>query len=246
MPLRVSESFFSLQGEGSTIGVPSVFLRLGGCNLLCGGAKTAHDGKLHDGATWRCDTIEVWLKHQIKTENEIISGFGAKGWLKKLSEGCHLIITGGEPLLQQEEILSLLDAIQLEIGGAPYVEIETNGTVMPLPQLAERVGHFNVSPKLANSGMAVDKTRKLDVLTRLANYRSIFKFVVSSEKDWFEISEIIRSAFIPLQKVYLMPAASSITELQERSLIVSQLAMKHSVNFSTRLQVAIWDKTTGV
>ena len=54
--LLVSEVFYSLQGEGSTMGIPAVFLRLSGCNLLCDGA-------------WRCDTIEVWQKGH-KTEFE--------------------------------------------------------------------------------------------------------------------------------------------------------------------------------
>jgi len=62
MNIRISEHFYSLQGEGKTMGVPAIFVRLQACNLLCGGYGTQKDGKLHDGATWRCDTLDVWTK----------------------------------------------------------------------------------------------------------------------------------------------------------------------------------------
>ena len=57
--LAISEIFFSIQGEGKTVGIPSVFVRLGGCNLICGGEGTQNDKKLHNNAKWRCDTIEI-------------------------------------------------------------------------------------------------------------------------------------------------------------------------------------------
>lgn len=58
--IAISEDFYSIQGEGITMGMPSLFVRLGGCNLLCGGAGTQKDKMLHNGATWRCDSIEEW------------------------------------------------------------------------------------------------------------------------------------------------------------------------------------------
>ena len=51
--LAISEIFFSIQGEGKTVGIPSVFVRLGGCNLICGGEGTQNDKKLHNNAKWR-------------------------------------------------------------------------------------------------------------------------------------------------------------------------------------------------
>ena len=62
MSLNISEQFYSIQGEGRTVGVPALFLRLQGCNLTCGGKKTVLTGNKQDGASWRCDTIEVWTK----------------------------------------------------------------------------------------------------------------------------------------------------------------------------------------
>ena len=69
--LTVSETFYSLQGEGPTAGTPAVFLRLKGCNLTCGGLNTVKTKQLDNGATWRCDTTEVWLKGQDMTYDEI-------------------------------------------------------------------------------------------------------------------------------------------------------------------------------
>lgn len=59
-----------------------------------------------------------------------------------------LVVTGGEPLLQQEALSNLCGALPgLEI------EVETNGTVVPRPALVARVARFNMSPKLENSGI---------------------------------------------------------------------------------------------
>ena len=52
MQIKIAEHFYSIQGEGRTAGYPAIFIRLSGCNLLCGGAGTQTDGKLHNGATW--------------------------------------------------------------------------------------------------------------------------------------------------------------------------------------------------
>ena len=83
--LIVAETFYSIQGEGQTMGKPSVFLRLGGCNLLC---------KSED---WVCDSIEVWQKGKAVLFSEVLQ----EDYIKRLREGAHLIITGGEPLIHK-------------------------------------------------------------------------------------------------------------------------------------------------
>jgi 7-carboxy-7-deazaguanine synthase len=234
--MKVSEKFYSIQGEGKSAGVPSFFLRLKSCNLLCGGIGTDRDGKLHDGATWRCDTIEVWLKGSEISVNDI-----AVEYLETTSN-TRLIITGGEPLLQQKEIIQLLELIP----PSRLIEIETNGTIMPDPYLWKRV-QWNVSPKLSNSGMSYEKRVHPNVINRLAGFDTQFKFVISNADDLDEVFQsYIHLCDIPRNKVWLMPAAETREQLNEVGPQVIQMAKQHGLNYSNRLHIQIWDKKTGV
>jgi 6-pyruvoyltetrahydropterin 2'-reductase len=235
MNLKVSEKFYSIQGEGKSAGVPAYFLRLKSCNLLCGGIGTDKDGQLHDGATWRCDTIEVWLKGSEISVNDI-----AVEYLEQ-PKHTRLIITGGEPLLQQKAIIELLELIP----PSRLIEIETNGTIMPDPYLWNRV-QWNVSPKLANSGMSKEKRIHGLVLNRLAQFDSQFKFVISNADDLDEVFEIIHAHDLPRAKIWLMPAAETREQLYEVGPRVIALAKQHGLNFSNRLHIQIWDAKTGV
>lgn len=241
--MRVSEDFYSIQGEGVTTGVPSLFLRLQGCNLMCGGQGTEKDKKLHNNASWRCDTIEVWLKGQNKTPRELRSEWQNKGWYKQLLNGGHLVITGGEPLLQQKEITQLLMDLP-EI----YTEIETNGTIKPDDDLDALVNQYNVSPKLTNSGMPANRRINGSVIDSFAkNDKAYFKFVVNSEKD---VVEALQTYIIPSkinrERVYLMPGCSTREQLIKESPKIAELSKKYGLQNSTRLQLLIWDKATGV
>lgn len=238
--LAVSETFYSLQGEGKTMGRPSVFLRLKSCNILCGGQGTVRDKGLHDGATWRCDTIEVWLQGLKKEFPDVLS----PDLMARLKAGAGLIITGGEPLLQQNEVVRYLSWLRRQLCD-PFVEIETNGTIIPSEYLCNFV-QWNCSPKLNNSGVPKEKRFNEQALKRLNSCaKTIFKFVITSWKDWEEIEQ----DYLPVinrKKIWLMPGASTIEELLERNKRVSEIALTQCVNFSSRLQVEIWNQTTGV
>src|SRR5690606_25864945 len=87
--LLVSERFVSLQGEGISSGAPSAFLRLGNCNLACSFCDTPY--------TW--DASRFDLSQELRAEE--IPDVAA--WLLRSSPG-RLIVTGGEPLLQQKQL----------------------------------------------------------------------------------------------------------------------------------------------
>jgi 7-carboxy-7-deazaguanine synthase len=233
--LKISEHFYSLQGEGKTMGVPSVFLRLTACNLLC-------DHK------WTCDTIEVWTKGEDYTYDEVLDIFEKKGYQEKLFNGAHLVVTGGEPLIQQKQLIEFLEAYHERFFYLPYIEIETNGTKIPIKELNRHVNLYNVSPKLSNAGMS-EKRRVVPEAIKEFNLieNSIFKFVVEDKEDWKELKKVYLTPFhIRKEKIYLMPAADDLKMLQKNSLYVSDLCKKQNLNYSSRLQIEIWNQTTGV
>jgi len=245
MKLAVSEHFYSIQGEGKTMGVPAVFLRLTACNLMCGGRGTEKDKQLHHGATWRCDSIEVWKKGTSYEIEEFVELFFNK-YEKYFNNRAHLIITGGEPTLQQKQLDKFIKGLIERLGFKPFIEIETNGTIIP-QMIYEHIDLINCSPKLSNSGEPEKKRIKPKVLQFLnLSPLTIFKFVVSSNTDIDEIMALIAGNSLDLEKIYLMPSAQDQDELKQNTKIVADLCMKHGFNFSTRLQIIIWNETTGV
>lgn len=239
--LAISEVFYSIQGEGKTVGIPSVFVRLGGCNLMCGGMGTQFDGELHNEAEWRCDSVEVWMKAQSKDFNEILP----EDCVEAIKNNAHIILTGGEPMMQQKGLEEFIRYVKENINPDPFFEVETNGTIMPSEFLLSEIQLWNCSPKLRNSGMDSAMTFKPDVIEKLNTVNSIFKFVVNKEKEWDEI----QNYYIPIidkKKVYLMPAGENQELLELNKERVVELAKNNYLNFTTRLHIDIWNKKTGV
>jgi len=239
--VAISEVFYSIQGEGKTVGIPSVFVRLGGCNLICGGKGTIKDGELHNEAEWRCDSIEVWTKAQQKPVNEILPN----DCIEAIKNDAHIILTGGEPMIQQKRLEPFIEYIKQNINKKAYFEVETNGTVMPNEYMLNNINLWNCSPKLRNAGMSVEKTFKKNVIEKLNTVNSIFKFVINDNKEWLEIKQYYLE-LIDKEKIYLMPAGENQALLKDNKQTVAELAKENYLNFTTRLHIDIWDKKTGV
>ena len=233
--LRISEHFYSLQGEGKTMGIPSVFLRTQACNLMC-------------DAKWVCDTIDVWITGDQYSIEDTLDLFEKEGYTDVLFKGAHLVLTGGEPLLQQKALVEFLEAYYERFFYLPYVEVETNGTKTPIPELIKYVNLFNVSPKLSNAGMNEKRRVKPDtikVFNEIEN--SIFKFVIADKDDYKELCETyIEPLDIRKEKIWLMPAADDQDMLDANCQYVASLCIKKCYNYSSRLQIELWNKTTGV
>ncbi len=239
--IAISEVFYSIQGEGKTVGIPSVFVRLGGCNLMCGGMGTQFDGELHNDAEWRCDTVEVWMKAQSKESKDVLP----EDCVEAIKNAAHIILTGGEPMMQQAALEEFIKYVKFELNVDPFFEVETNGTILPSEYLLKNINLFNCSPKLTNSGNDKSITYKPEVIKELNKQEAIFKFVVSSEKDWKEIQDDYLF-LLDKKKVYLMPAGENQDLLNKNKEEVVNLAISNHLNFTTRLHIDIWNKKTGV
>ena len=212
------EIFHSLQGEGTRTGVPAVFLRLSGCNLHC---------------AW-CDTKHSWAQGAECSEEEVAQ--------RILSFACPaLVITGGEPLLQQDALLRLISLLPPK--GEFFIEVETNGTLAADGAIAARVDQWNVSPKLPHSGNAAQDCLRADVLAGFAaGGNAWFKFVVKDEADW----DAVAALGLPRERIILMPCAATRAELHAAQPAVAELCRRHGVRFGNRLQLELWDDAKGV
>lgn len=259
--LDISEHFFSIQGEGITAGTPSYFIRLKGCNLLCGNPtaniKTSTQTEIEasiKGATWCCDTISVWVKGEKYSSGQLLEQIKNKGYHEWLfiTNKAHLIFTGGEPTLKKHRkgIMDFYDYCMnyyKHIEFNPYVEIETNATKVVEDVFYDKyITQINASPKLSNSGMPKNKRINPDALRQINSYNnSWFKFVVSSEED---IKEIKRDylKYISENKIILMPAIVNQDKYHERQLFVYELAKKEGFKAINRNHISAWNKKTGV
>jgi organic radical activating enzyme len=226
--LRLSEVFDSLQGEGPNTGKPCRFVRLALCNLHC----------------HYCDTKYTWdfARHDYDTEVKEVGLDAVVEQIRTAPSG-HVVLTGGEPLLQQRALAKVLARVPADI----FIEVETNGTRVPLPALAERIDQWNVSPKLTSAGDAEDLRIKPDALRALkATGRAYLKLVVGSEQDRAEAEALrVRFAFDE-SRTLLMPEAATPGELQRRSPKVAAWSQQLGLGFSTRLHVALWGGRRGI
>ena len=253
LKLRVTEMFYSIQGEGLRQGVPSIFVRLWGCNLYCGYTKNR---LTRQGLTWACDSLSSWQYGKDNTMTYTDPDFLVKDItaLKPPevdSKLVDIVFTGGEPLLFiNDSFLEILDKLHL-IYKYESIYFETNGT-LDINRFKHTLDYvkFNCSPKLENSGMELDDRYKPDVLRKIATIEgSCFKFVINAlfiSSSVVEIQTLIRQSNIPDHMIYLMPEGQTRGEIEKNLLICAELSKKYGYRVSNRMQVQIWNKCMGV
>ena len=223
------EIFHSIQGEGLYAGRPAVFLRLALCNLAC---------------VW-CDTRYTWDWEHYDQRKEItaLSLDEAEEAIRRYR--CrNLVVTGGEPLVQQRSLAPLLERLK---GGGFWIEVETNGTIAPGKKLLGVVYHWSVSPKLENSGNprpSRENPRALRLFRDLSS--SHFKYVIEKADDLAELQAVMERYEIPPDKIVLMPQAQDRDTLLERSRWLVDICKGEGYSFSTRLQVLLWGNRRGI
>ncbi len=228
--MRIAEIFYSVQGEGRLVGVPSVFVRTSGCNLRCVWCDTPY-------TSWSPEGTEMSLPQILSA----VQSYGAR----------HVVVTGGEPLLAPE-ILEL--TVELKKAGA-HITVETAATVFK-PIACDLV---SMSPKLANStpwkreegrfAMHHEQHRLHYAVIQqfIDGYDYQFKFVVDRRQDFAEVSGILdRLGNIDRARVLMMAQATDRQKLQDKSLWIIELCKQHGYGYSPRLHIELYGNRRGV
>ena len=250
--LKLSEGFYSVQAEGVTTGIPAYFIRLEGCNLICGGpgGSLMAAGK----ATWWCDTEAVWRQGTDLSYKGLELMFKQDNQLQNIIDGrTNLIWTGGEPTMERNrnDIMGFLRWFYDRHPGSEgqvFNEVETNGTVYCADGFFDWMQQINCSAKLSNCGMKEKARIKEDVIRQIdAHPNSWFKFVISSPED---IAEFERDYIEPFdldpRKIVIMPGLDKAEDAAERTAFLYEMSKQYGYRGITRGHIVAWDRTTGV
>ena len=223
--MKIAELFYSLQGEGSLVGVPSVFVRTSGCNLRCSWCDTPY-------TSWKPEGVELTLDQivdQVKTH-----------------PARHVVVTGGEPMIAPA-IVPLTERLR-DLG--MHITIETAGTVYQ-PVTCDLM---SISPKLSNStpeGQWAAQHDRLRIqpgtLAELMHrYEYQLKFVIEKPEDLAEVRALVASLRAEQSRVILMPEGVDPAPLHERALWLAEICKEEGFRFSPRLHVDLYGNRRGV
>jgi 7-carboxy-7-deazaguanine synthase len=223
--MKIAEIFYSVQGEGGLVGVPSIFIRTSGCNLRCSWCDTPY-------ASWHPEGEELSIGRILELTTEYRAAR-------------HVVLTGGEPMIMPG-IVELSERLR-ERG--LHVTIETAGTVH-VPVACDLM---SISPKLSNStpaGVFRAQHERLrlqpEVLRQLiAQYDYQLKFVIANKPDLAEAQQLIATLNAPANKVILMPEGTSAGVLNDRGVWIAELCKEHGYRFSPRLHVHLYGNRRG-
>jgi 7-carboxy-7-deazaguanine synthase len=276
--IKIAELFYSIQGEGRYMGVPSVFLRTFGCNFKCAGfgmprgelsneaneiAEVVHlynDYKELPLVSTGCDSYASWHPDFKHLSPMLTSDAIAERIMEIIPHGEwrdeHLVITGGEPLLGwQRAYPDLLDHPKMT--ALKEITFETNGTQKLTSEFKEYLSDWNdwnreltfsVSAKLPCSGETWKDAIRPDVVCEYEEVGTAYlKFVIATEQDFEDAQRAVEEYRAAGFKghVYLMPVGGveSVYALNNRN--VADLAMRHGLRYSDRLQVPLFKNEWG-
>ncbi|MFD8496020.1 7-carboxy-7-deazaguanine synthase QueE [Amycolatopsis sp. NPDC059657] len=216
----------TFQGEGPSIGRYARFIRLFGCHLSCTWCDSA---QTHDGD-----------RYNLTAEQRIVEIEHIVGWLASEEPGV-VVVTGGEPLLQQRSVERLVRGIR-DRQAATEIELETSGTIAPSTGIITAVSRFNVSPKLAHSGLRRHRRIRPTAIESLsASGKAVWKFVAASVDDLDEIDELATA--YELAPIWVMPEGTDSETVLARMRQLSEPVLARGWNLSTRLHILLWENT---
>jgi len=253
--LIVSEIFGpTFQGEGRFIGQPAIFLRLGVCNLSCGFCDTKY--------TWDFKNypIDKYIKRMYINEvyQNILDVSQEK--IKRL------VITGGEPMLQVAKVIKLIGHLPVDwtyeietAGTVPFIESDwiNNETGLGNPDNFRVPNiHFNVSPKLENSGNDFAKAIDFEVLDSYvnpnkfnmgygSNYSADFKFIVGHPIDMIQVKMVVEELNIIPSRVFISPMGITSKDIIAITNLIADMVIESGWNLTTRLHILAWENERG-
>lgn len=229
-PITLAEKpFVGWQGEGPSMGVPSLFLRFVGCNLACS----------------FCDSRFTWKKDEMTHLHK--TTFGDLVELMRKHE--KIIVTGGEPFIpgNKRVLYALLD----ECGSDRSVEIETNGTV-ELSSTDMHILHkykvqLNISPKI---NIAQDRdVNTIPVMIQQMKYNSIeyiVKFLFDGPEDITMLEGFVKGQHIPKSRVWLQPCGTLSKDVRKLIVDNDKQLLDTGFKVSPRLHVLLYEDLMGV
>jgi len=230
--MLISEIFYSVQGEGTLVGVPSVFVRTSGCNLRCRWCDTPY-------ASWKPEGTEMSVEELLQAVKARPTRF--------------VVVTGGEPMVAKE-MPRLLQRLR-EAG--KHITIETAGTIAPegvacdLASISPKLAHS--TPDEASAGKAwVEKHERLRLQPEVlrawcSRYDFQLKFVIASEADVLEVKAVIESIGIEIapEKILLMPEGITQEALKARQMLLVDICKREGWRYSPRLHIDLFGNKRG-
>jgi len=154
----------------------------------------------------------------------------------------NVVITGGEPMLQQRALVPLVARLRPQ--GFRF-EVETNATVPILPEFDWHISQYNCSPKLASSGNTPEERETEAVREYAASRKSWFKFVVTNPRDVREVHAFVARYGIAPRHVILMPEGTTREALFAKYQWVRVTAGHCGFRWSRRLHIELYGDERG-
>lgn len=242
--LLVNETFGpTFQGEGPSLGQRAIFLRLAGCNLACAFCDTPY--------TWDW-TGRNGTVYSPKNEAHPTPIPDVAGDLIARGLGSHtrlLVVSGGEPMLQQDQIAALLRELWRRVPPDDFrVEVETNGTVLPKPEHSPRIPcvTYTVSPKCLALAQNTDRAQVPDGWRGFVFAdRARFKFVCATEADVNAVNEWRTAYRLPNDAVWIMPLGVEQGDITRSMRAIADSTLRRGFHLTTRLHTLLWGNTRG-
>src|SRR5579863_4418162 len=224
--MKIAEIFYSLQGEGTLVGVPSVFIRTSGCNLRCTWCDTPY-------TSWSPEGRDMSVAQIV----EQARGYGAS----------HAVVTGGEPMIV-DSVAELTRELNM------HITVETAGTVYQnvkcdLMSISPKLA--NSTPQKRDGGRWAAQHDRLryqpEVLKRLmGEYEYQLKFVVAAPEDLEEIENILKDTGADRRRVVLMPEGTDTETLRDRGRWLADICKREKFRYGPRLHIDLYGNQRGV